>query len=99
MAQRFSPELPWVLVHPSPHGGFFMTCEVCGEEGHGMDHREAHAFAYQHREHTAGEGYVGAGDAFAAVAKPIARAMGKEPCTPCEARRRAMNQIRLPWPW
>lgn len=65
-------------------------CEWC-RVGGPMSKAQAIAFV---REHA----HSGAGDAVAAVAKPIARMLGlKENCTPCEQRRRALNAA-LPWP-
>lgn len=99
MAQRFSPEIPWVLIAAGRTHGGEIYCEVCGERAWVGDRQSVDAFVYSHREHTAGDGYIGAGDAFAAIAKPIANAFGAAPCTPCEARRRALNQFRFPRPW
>jgi len=99
MPQRFSQEIPWVLVSPGRRGDFYVYCEACDARSYVADPNDVRAFAYAHAKHTAGDGYIGAGDVVAVVAKPIARAFGKEPCTPCEARRRAMNQFRFPSPW
>lgn len=70
-----------------------MACEVCGAQGAG-DLGQVTAFAGAHRVHQAPRGSFRLGDAVAAVAKPIARAFGQTPCTPCEARQRAMNALR-----
>jgi len=95
--QRFSPEIPWVLIQVDPQTGaapYRLTCEVCGGEGWGgLD--QAQQFTAAHRAHAAPQGSFRLGDAFAAVAKPVARAFGLAPnCTPCEARRRRMNAVR-----
>jgi hypothetical protein len=94
MAQRFSPAIPWVLIG---EGADFaeVYCEVCSARGFMTTAEDINAFAFAHREHTAGEDYFGLGDAVAAMAKPFQSA----PCTPCEARRRALNQIRVRRPW
>jgi hypothetical protein len=97
--QRFSPEIPWVLVHTYPdgsYGGYAFNCEVCGDRNVGT-HAALTNFASAHRLHAAPQGSLGIGDAVAAVAKPFARAVGIDPnCTPCEARRRMLNQLRWP---
>jgi hypothetical protein len=90
VAQRFSPEIPWVAVAAVGPGTYLAECEVCGASASG-DPGVVAAFGQAHQAHTA-NGYMGLGDAIAAVAKPIARAFGQEPCTPCEARRRALNE-------
>lgn len=96
--QRFSPEIPWVLIEADPQSGhapYWLHCEVCGGEGSG-GLVQAQQFAAAHRVHAAPQGSFRLGDAFAAVAKPVARAFGlEENCTPCEAKRRRMNAIRF----
>jgi len=92
--QRFSAEIPWVLVGPW-QGQLRATCEVCGQGGTG-DANGVSSFAHQHRVHDAPQGSMRLGDAVAAIAKPIARAIGlDEGCTPCEARRRYLNSLRF----
>jgi hypothetical protein len=40
--------------------------------------------------------YFGLGDAVAAIAKPVARALGRDPnCVPCQQRQQRMNRIKL----
>ena len=90
--QRFSAEIPWVLVQPTPTS-FRVTCEVCGSTGEFNYPKTVVAVARAHRAHQAPQGSFRLGDAVAAVAKPIARAVGMESCTPCEARRRMLNRI------
>jgi hypothetical protein len=96
--QRFSPEIPWVLIESDPQSGgmpYRLMCEVCGMQGYG-GLTQAQQFTAAHRVHAAPQGSFRLGDAFAAVAKPVARAFGLEPdCTPCEARRRRMNAVRF----
>lgn len=97
-ARKYSIEIPWVLVEGSP-GAFGVVCSVCGERAYLDSPNDVAGFAYAHAEHTAGEGYLGMGDAVAAIAKPVAKFFGQAPCTPCEARRRALNQARVRFPW
>jgi hypothetical protein len=96
--QKFSAEIPWVLVHTYPDGsfgGYAFNCDVCGDRNVG-NLPALQSFAAAHRVHQAPRGSMRLGDAFAAVAKPVARAVGIDPnCTPCEARRRAMNALRF----
>jgi hypothetical protein len=94
----FSPDIPWVQVCRGRGPDVFVACQACGEEG-SLPAHEAAAFAGAHREHSAGPDHVGLGDVIAAVAKPIAALFGQEPCTPCEARRRAANQVRMRRRW
>jgi hypothetical protein len=100
--QRFSPEIPWVLLQQDVLNGsheqrFDIVCEVCGARGQ-VPHRNVAAWVQSHRAHQAPKGSLRLGDAFAAVAKPVARAVGIDPnCTPCEARRRAMNDLKRFW--
>lgn len=96
--QRFSPEIPWVLVGARGIGSFDLYCEVCGASALQRVRVAAGAFAQAHQTHQAPQGSLRLGDAFAAVAKPVARAVGLDPnCTPCEARRRTLNNVRRPW--
>jgi hypothetical protein len=42
------------------------------------------------------DAFVGMGDVVAAVAKPIARALGRDPnCLPCQQRQARLNRIKL----
>lgn len=97
--QRFSAQIPWVLVQ-SGDNRVDVTCEVCGDTvnfmgGEGDRVLLTGMFADQHAAHRAPTGSFGLGDLVAKVAKPIAALFGKsEPCSPCEARRRALNQLR-----
>ncbi len=92
----YSPEIPWVLAAEGP-GHYEVMCTVCGTRGHVTTTNNVGNFAEHHRAHRAPSG-LGLGDAVAAVAKPIARLFGqKTPCTPCEARRHALNNARIRW--
>ena len=95
---EFSPEIPWVLVAQVDRE-FEVSCIVCGAFAYLYDEHGVGEFAGLHRAHTAGEGHLGLGDVVAAIAKPIASVFGSEPCTPCEARRRALNAARMRWPF
>ncbi len=93
--QRFSPDIPWVLVELGS-GAAMVECEICQARQIVTNVTAVNGFAAAHRVHTAPEGSLRLGDAFAAVAKPVARAFGLAPnCTPCEARRRAMNALKF----
>ena len=95
--QRYSETLPWVTVERARDGTFYVNCDVCGAPGEGLSIEDVHRYAAAHRAHTAPRGTFGIGDAVHAVAGPIAKAFGKAPCTPCEARRHAMNRFRWPF--
>jgi hypothetical protein len=78
--------------------GVQITCHGCGasvlvgapwqaEQFQAMHAQCAQAFA------PVDPNYYGAGDAVAAVAQPIARAIGRDPdCLPCAKRKRALNR-------
>lgn len=71
-------------------------CEVCRVGGAATIEQARH-FIGQHLQHQSqASGYLGAGD----VVARLTGALGIEHCTPCEARRAALN-ARLPrvWPW
>ena len=93
--QRFSPEIPWVLVaHHAGTGSYAAACQVCRAQIDGLGQAQIAQFAQTHRVHQAPAGSMRLGDAVAAIAKPIAKAVGMDPnCTPCEARRRMLNQL------
>ena len=94
--QRFSEQIPWVLVQQNgvALGAY---CEVCHQQTAGSPQQIAQ-FAQAHANHQGNQGHLRLGDAVAAIAKPIAQAFGRQPCTPCEARRRALNTA-VPNPW
>lgn len=82
------PQAPGVVFRPVP-GGFHIACERC-QVGGVFAPAGANTFAAQH----ARCGSVGAGDAVAAVAKPVARALGLDPdCSPCAQRQAALNRM------
>lgn len=81
------PQVRWVLWQATPQG-FVVRCNVCGQSASAGDPTGVHAFARDHAQHESqSPTHYGAGDAVAAVTKRL----GIEPCTPCEARRRALN--------
>lgn len=90
----YSAELPWVTwIEPRlGESGFQLHCGACGQSAVTYSDGGVHDFARDHSVHRSGRGF-GLGDAVAAVAKPVARAMGREPCTPCERRRHMLNQF------
>lgn len=81
------PNVSWVMWEVTPRG-IQVQCNVCKASGLAANPQQADAFAGQHAQHqSAAQGYYGAGDVVAAATKRL----GIESCTPCEARRRAMN--------
>ena len=86
------PNVSWIECHdagPSAPARFLCVCRVCGaqqqEYGSGQ---AADLFARAHAAHqSASPTHYGLGDL---VAKATG-ALGIKPCSPCEARRRAMN--------
>lgn len=88
------PRVSWVHWMPTPQG-LALRCTVCGATGGALSEQEAHAFAAHHREHvSASPEHYGAGDMVARATK----ALGMETCTPCEKRRRMLNQM-MPRVW
>lgn len=73
------PQAPWVSANPSPEG-IVVHCSRCGALATVATPNQANQIALQHRQH-------GLGDVVAAATK----AVGIKPCTPCEARQRALN--------
>lgn len=67
-----------------------MRCTACGAQATAGAPAGVDAFAQSHQEHqSAAQGHYGAGDMVARATK----ALGIEPCTPCEARRRQLNGL------
>ena len=73
--------------------GFEVHCTIC-RDGAIMTEAQAERFILDHSAHRSpSPTHYGAGDAFAAVAKPVARMFGAKPgCLPCERRRIEMNR-------
>lgn len=82
------PHVAWVNCVQVAPGQFRCVCTVCNAQ---MDAaapaQGADMFARVHSEHKAAPTHYGIGDMIAGVTK----AVGIKPCSPCEARRRAMN--------
>ena len=62
-----------------PQGGVVCTCMNCGQQAH-VAHPQAFAQTHSCR-------HLGLGDMVARATQVV----GIKPCTPCEARKRAMN--------
>lgn len=89
------PEWPWIEFQQTPRG-IDIVCTVCGLRPKcTLTPAAADQFARAHAEHvSAAQSHYGMGDLIARATK----AVGISPCTPCEARRRALNQ-RFPRMW
>ena len=89
------PRAQWVLYEVAPQG-IMIACEVCGQRVgplRGSARQQFAAvdqFAAAHQQHvSAAPTHYGAGDLVARATK----ALGIAPCTPCERRRQALNQM------
>lgn len=72
-----------------------VECEVCGEWTQAPPGTaDVARFIRQHSEHRSSDTHYGLGDVIAGATK----AVGVEPCTPCEERRRQLNAL-LPNLW
>lgn len=80
--------------------GVQLTCLMCGGSAIVTADWQAQRFQRHHAFCTgATPGYYGAGDAVAAVAQPMARALGRDPdCVPCKQRQGWLNRV-LPRVW
>lgn len=83
------PRVQWVHLHQQPDGSIVCACNVCHVQAHARSPREVEAFASQHAAHQSSATHYGAGDLVAGVTG----ALGMKPCSPCEARRLAMNRM------
>lgn len=84
------PNVPWVTCGPSIGGSsWWCKCTVCGADmGQFGSAQAADMFARVHSAHqSASPTHYGLGDLIAKATS----AVGIKPCSPCEARRRAMN--------
>lgn len=90
------PNVSWILCEQSAPGVFRCVCQVCKAAMQGGGSAQAaDAFARTHAAHqSASPTHYGAGDL---IAKATG-ALGIKPCSPCEARRRALNGL-LPSVW
>jgi hypothetical protein len=81
------PQAQWISY--APHGqAAQVACDVC-RVGGTVPREQVEAFLAQHLQHHASVSHYGLGDAVAALTKFF----GIRPCTPCEQRRRALNQV------
>lgn len=87
------PNVSWILCEQSSPGGFRCACQVCHASMLGPGSGQAaDQFARVHSAHQSAAPqptHYGAGDL---VAKATG-ALGIKPCSPCEARRRALNGL------
>lgn len=92
------PRVPWIR-YAARGAGVHVVCVACRTETVTVP-ADADAFVARHAAHqSASPTHHGLGDLVAKVAAPVARALGlPAQCTPCEARRAAMN-ARLPAVW
>lgn len=82
------PQAPWIEYAQTARG-IVIACSVCNTKAGPLLPAQADQFAQAHAEHRSqAASHYGLGDAIAAATK----AVGITPCTPCEARRRALNQ-------
>lgn len=88
------PAVRWITYQQLTQG-FVVRCQACGAQGTVGSPQQVDAFAQQHTEHrSASPQHYGAGD----LVNRATKALGIETCTPCEARRRALN-ARFPRLW
>lgn len=82
------PHAPWLRYQLVQPGMFWVGCDVCRVGGN-LPEQNAAAFLAQHAAHrSAAPTHLGAGDVIAAATARL----GITPCTPCEERRRLLNQ-------
>lgn len=84
------PKIEWIYIYSDGqyvHG----FCQICRVQTPPTNDAGFDAFVAQHEVHQSSSAdHLGLGDAFAAAA----HALGfDKKCSPCEARRRAMNQF------
>lgn len=95
MSAQQHPQIPWVLWQRTTTG-FAVHCRACKASAAAGTPEGVDAFAGAHQQHqSASPTHYGAGDLVARATK--AMGLGK-PCTPCEARRAALN-ARFPQLW
>lgn len=83
------PQAPWIEFTQTARG-IVIGCNVCQAKAGPLTPAAADQFSRAHYEHrSTSSAHYGMGDAIAAATK----AVGITPCTPCEARRRALNQL------
>lgn len=84
------PNVAWISCNILRPGVFQCSCSVCGAGmGAPGTNQAADLFARAHAQHqSTSPTHLGAGDL---VAK-LTGALGIKPCTPCQARQRALNE-------
>ncbi len=82
------PQVPGVVWVKTTQG-FAMRCTACGAQATAGTPQGVDAFASQHQHPVPVRQAMGLGDVVAAATK----AVGIQPCSPCEARRRQMNAL------
>jgi hypothetical protein len=84
------PNVPHVTYAEHPRGGFVVMDTRTGEQAWAPDAHAVNQFA---ADHAAKHGYYGAGDAVAALARPLANAigLGGRDCG-CAERQTALNR-------
>lgn len=87
------PQVPHVVWARTTQG-FAMRCQQCGSEATAGAPGGVDAFASQHQHPAPQRQTMGLGDVVAAATK----AVGIQPCTPCQARQAALNRL-LPRVW
>lgn len=84
------PQVEWVVVASIPGGGTRLGCQVCHASLDAYATTEASRFVANHAAHESSEPtHYGLGD----VVTKATSALGLKHCTPCEQRRRLMNQL------
>lgn len=85
------PNVSWITCDAIAGGLFVCRCDVCGVAMQGpAPAMQADAFARAHAAHeSASPTHYGLGD----LAARATSAIGIKPCSPCEARRRALNGL------
>jgi hypothetical protein len=89
MTWRQHPTVQWIRLQARPQGELAMVCEVCNQSMTAANTAQAEGFMQAHMQHTASSSHVPIGDAVARVTK----ALGVKTCTPCEMRRKKMNNL------
>ena len=81
-------EIPWIFIYSNgPYA--YGHCQVCQMTTEGLSDEQLDAFVDQHTDHqSASTTHMGLGDAFKATMSAIGFT---KKCTPCEARRNALN--------
>jgi len=84
------PTFTWIHYAQFADGSIALVCQTCGAQHRGSA-PTADAFLATHSQHAS---HYGAGDVIAGITNRL----GIKPCTPCEARKQALNKM-LPRVW